>query len=643
MNYRCITNLDELAAYMEGAGIVAFDFETSPIDLYRGEERAALDAHKSQIAGVSLSVSEGTAVYVPLTHRVGKNADAPQDILQYLQHALFESPHIVKVAHNLAFEAMFLYAQGIVVQQPCYDTIAAAQLTLKNKEEFRGLSDSGLKLLATSLFQADMPDFQTVTNGRHFDEMDPQSDEAIHYACADADYTLRLYHRLNTWFDRFLPSHRNLVEQVESPTAVYCGIMKYNGVPMDKDLMLTKQREAEKKISALREDLDAMTGGVDLGANASTAAFKKYLYQELGLPVLKTTEKFQEAADDQALILLHDWCKENKPELQPLFGLVQEYRKWGKLKSTYIDGYLAYINSATGRIHPDLMPLATQTGRFAARHPNLQTCPRKGNDPIGVREFIVASDGSAILSLDFSQIELRVGAFYCRDSKMLETYRTGGDIHAQTTSVIFGVPFAQSIDKTAPDYKERRTIAKNCNFGVFYGLYATGLERTLRFKAGLDITKTQCESIIANLKAGYPGLASWQEQQKRHVTNICYAQTWLGRRRYLYGILSQDWGKRSFAERCALNTPIQGTAADILKLACGRIVGSLNLMPWLKPLLQIHDELVFEVPRDRVDDAVSFIKTCMETQPFPGFDVPIVAEAAAGPNFGELKELEVLS
>ena len=643
MNYRCITQLDELASYMEGAGIVAFDFETSPMEQYRAEERAALDAHKSQIAGISLSVSEGTAVYVPLTHRTGKNADAPQDILQYLRHALFESPHIVKVAHNLAFEAMFLYAQGIVVQAPCYDTIAAAQLTLKNKEEFRGLSDSGLKLLATSLFQADMPDFQTVTKGRHFDEMDPGSDEAIRYACADADYTLRLYHRLNTWFDRFLPSHRNLVEQVESPTAVYCGIMKYNGVPMDRELMLIKQREAEEKITALRTDLDGMTGGVDLGANAATDAFKKYLYQDLGLPVLKTTEKFQEAADDQALILLHDWCKENRPELQALFGLIQEYRKWAKLKSTYIDGYLAHINAATGRIHPDLMPLATQTGRFAARNPNLQTCPRKGNDPIGVRQFIAAPEDSVILSLDFSQIELRVGAFYCRDRKMMETYRTGGDIHAQTTSVIFGIPFAQAIDKNALDYKERRTIAKNCNFGTFYGLYAAGLQRTLRFKAGLDVSKAQCEEIIANLKAGYPGLAAWQEQQKRYVANTCYAQTWLGRRRYLYGILSQDWGKRSFAERCALNTPIQGTAADILKLACGRIVGSLPLRPWIKPLLQIHDELVFEVPKDKVDDAIQFIKACMETQPFPGFDVPIVAEAAVGSNFGELKELEVLS
>lgn len=335
MNYRCITRLDELAAYLEGAKIIAFDFETAPLDAYRGEEWAALDAHKARIAGVSLSVLEGTAVYVPIAHRVGKNAEAPERILQYLKDAVFENTNVIKVAHNLAFEAMFLYAQGIVIQAPCYDTIAASQLTLKNREEFRKLVDSGLKLLATSLFQADMPDFQTVTNGRHFDELDPGSEEAICYACADADYTLRLYHRFNGWFDLYLPRHRDVVERIESPTAVFCGIMKYNGVLMDQETMLVKQREAGDKLNALRMELDALTGGVDLGANAATAAFKHYLYQELMLPVLKTTEKHQDAADDQALILLHDWCREHRPELMRLFTLVQEYRKWGKLKSTY--------------------------------------------------------------------------------------------------------------------------------------------------------------------------------------------------------------------------------------------------------------------------------------------------------------------
>jgi len=223
---------------------------------------------------------------------------------------------------------------------------------------------------------------------------------------------------------------------------------------------------------------------------------------------------------------------------------------------------------------------------------------------------------------------------------MLETYRTGGDIHAQTTSVIFGIPFAQAVDKGAPDYKERRIIAKNCNFGVFYGLFARGLQRQLKFKAGIDNPLETCEDIIRNLKAGYPALARWQEQAKKAATIRQYTQTFLGRRRYLPGIRSQDWGKKSYAERCALNTPIQGTAADILKLALGAIIAGLPNRPWLKPLLQIHDELVFELPAVRLHEAVAFIRSRMEAQPFLEFDVPIVAEAACGPDFGHMAEME---
>lgn len=229
--------------------------------------------------------------------------------------------------------------------------------------------------------------------------------------------------------------------------------------------------------------------------------------------------------------------------------------------------------------------------------------------------MIVAPEGCVLLSLDFSQIELRVGAFYCRDEKMLQTYRNDGDIHAQTTSVIYGIPFEQAVDKNAAHYKERRTIAKNCNFGVFFGLFPRGLQRTLKFKAGLDTPLEDCERIIANLKAGYPQLSTWQDVVKRQAKVRRYSETWLERRRYLPGIASEDWGKKSFAERCAMNTPIQGTAADILKLALARLVVKLPEYPWLRPLLQIHDELVFELPADKVQEAAALIRSCMEASP----------------------------
>ena len=583
MDYSCVTDHGKIKDYLAGAAVVAFDFETSPMEAYRAEGKAALDAHKATITGVSFSVAEGSGIYVPLRHKRGRNIERPEEVMGYLQGAFFENATVIKVAHNLSFEAMFLYALGMVVQAPAYDTIAAAQLTLKSSTAFRNLSDSGLKTLVPQLFGVELPDFQAVTDGRFFDELSPQDAETVQYACADSDFALRLYHLFNDWFDRYLPRHRFLVEQVESPTAVYCGIMRYNGILMDQAAMEAKQAEAKERLAKIREEIAFLIGDVEIGANASTSAFKSYLFNDLGLPVLKTTAKYQEAADDETMILLADWCRENRPELTRLFELVQEYRRWGKIKGTYLDGYLRHVNNATGRIHPDLMSLGTETGRFAARNPNLQNMPRKGSDPIGIRNLLIAPAGYAVMELDYSQVELRVGAFYCRDEKMLETYRNGGDIHAQTTSVIYHISAEQAEDKEAADYKERRSIAKNCNFGCFYGLFPKGLQKTLKFKAGLDTSLKECEQIIANLKSGYAGLSIWQEAVKRQAAARRYSETWLGRRRYLPGITSEDWGKKSFAERCAMNTPIQGTAADIIKLAMGRIIAELPEYPWILP------------------------------------------------------------
>ena len=641
MDYSCVTDHGKIKDYLAGAAVVAFDFETSPMEAYRAEGKAALDAHKATITGVSFSVAEGSGIYVPLRHKRGRNIERPEEVMGYLQGAFFENATVIKVAHNLSFEAMFLYALGMVVQAPAYDTIAAAQLTLKSSTAFRNLSDSGLKTLVPQLFGVELPDFQAVTDGRFFDELSPQDAETVQYACADSDFALRLYHLFNDWFDRYLPRHRFLVEQVESPTAVYCGIMRYNGILMDQAAMEAKQAEAKERLAKIREEIAFLIGDVEIGANASTSAFKSYLFNDLGLPVLKTTAKYQEAADDETMILLADWCRENRPELTRLFELVQEYRRWGKIKGTYLDGYLRHVNNATGRIHPDLMSLGTETGRFAARNPNLQNMPRKGSDPIGIRNLLIAPAGYAVMELDYSQVELRVGAFYCRDEKMLETYRNGGDIHAQTTSVIYHISAEQAEDKEAADYKERRSIAKNCNFGCFYGLFPKGLQKTLKFKAGLDTSLKECEQIIANLKSGYAGLSIWQEAVKRQAAARRYSETWLGRRRYLPGITSEDWGKKSFAERCAMNTPIQGTAADIVKMAMARLLPVLAQYPWILPVLTVHDSLVFYLPEDKVEEAGYLIKGLMEKQPFPEFDVPLVAEAAAGRNYGELADLEV--
>ena len=639
-DYKTIRSIAEIDEYIGNATILAFDFETAATEEYREEEYSALDAHKSDITGISISVAAGTARYIPLRHRVGQNADV-ETVMAYLRSRIFCSRKIMKIAHNLSFEAMFLYKHGIVVQEPVYDTIVASQLTLKSDYEFRELSDSGLKKLVPYLYGVELPTFEEVVAGRFFDELDPDDWNTCRYACADSDWTLQLYHTFNEWFDNNIPRHRFICEEIESPTAVYTGMMKYNGVGVDAALMEKKKQEAEQKIMELREKVLMVVGDVDIGTNCSTAAFKDYLYRTEKLPVLKTTAKFQEAADDQAIQLLKAYCQKARPELVEFFNTVQELRKWTKIKSTYIDGYQKCINTATGKIHPNLMPMGTDTGRFAARNPNLQNMPRKGGDPIGVRQFIVATPGSKFLDFDFSQIELRVGAFYCRDEKMMDTYRSGGDIHAQTTSVIFNIPISEAVDKDNPDYKERRTIAKNVNFGTFYGLFPRGLQQTLKFKAGLDKPVSDCEAIIANLKAGYPALTDWQQATIRAARLNGYSETSFGRRRYLPNINNRaDWGKRSFAERCSMNTPIQGTAAEILKLAMKKLIKELKNRPYIRPILQIHDELLFEVDEGYEAEAIQVIRTAMEAQPFAEFDIPIVAEGEHGYCFGKLKGLE---
>ena len=639
MDYRMVTEPEGIREYIGDAEVVAFDFETAPLAEWRSDPTTALDAHKAEIVGISLSAAPGSGIYIPLRHRDGQNAD-PAQVIPVLRDRIWENPDVIKVAHNMAFESMFLYKHGIILREPVYDTIAAAQMTLKNPWEFRGLGDSGLKKLVPELLGVELPTFSEVTGGRFFDELSSGDPETIRYACADSDYALQLYRKFNGWFDKWLPRHRWIVEHIESPTAVYCGLMKFNGLPVDETAVIRKQGECCARLIDLQAKIRKITGDVEIGANCGTQAFRNYLYQELKLPVLKTTEKNAEAADDQTMQMLAEWCRENRPELVPLFELVQEYRKWGKLKTTYLDGYLKYINPATGRIHPDMFPLVTETGRFSCRNPNCQNMPRKANDPVGIRSFIKAPEGQLLVSCDFSQIELRIGSFYCRDPKMLEIYRTGGDIHAQTTSVIYGIPYEEAADREHPEYKERRTVAKGVNFGLFFGLFPKGLQRQLKYKAGLNPTMKECETILASIRAGYPMLGKWQEETKRKAAERCRTQTFLGRRRYLPGIRSTDWGRKSFAERCALNTPIQGTAADILKLAMGRLIAGLPDRPWLRPLLQIHDELVFEIPEDKLREAVTFIRECMEAQPFPELDVLLAAEASRGPDFGHMKEME---
>ena len=321
-DYKCITTVQGIREYIGDSCIAAFDYETAPDEPYRGEDKAALDPARAHIVGCSFSVAPGTGIYVPVAHRNGTNIEKAE-FMAFLKGFLTDSA-VLKIAHNIAFESAISYAAGIVIQPPVYDTICASQMTLKSAFEFRKLSDSGLKTLARELFDEALPTFETVSGGGNFDELDGHDPETVRYGSADSDYALRLYYKFNEWFDRFLPKHRYIVEEIESPTAVYLGIMKTNGIPVDTRLMAQRREEATAKMEKIKHDIELMIGDVPIGANYSTAAFKKYLYADLKLPVVKTTESNKEAADDATMVMLKEWCDEHRPELSKLFVLVQE-------------------------------------------------------------------------------------------------------------------------------------------------------------------------------------------------------------------------------------------------------------------------------------------------------------------------------
>ena len=633
-DYRMVNTVDEIREYIRNSSVVAFDFETAPDEPYRDEEKAALDPAKSHIVGCSFSIKEGSGVYVPVAHRVGKNIDS-KAFYKFLAEFL-TNKSIIKTAHNIAFEASFAYAKGIVIQAPVYDTICASQMTLKNAYEFRKLNESGLKKLAAELCGEPLPTFIDVTNGKHFDELNSEDKETVRYGAADSDFALRLYHKFNDWFDRFLPKHRYIVEEIESPTAVFVGLMKNNGVPMDIPAMVSAREKAVKTIESLRVQIADIIGNVDIGSNCGTVALRDYFYDELRLPVLKRTDKHAPSMDDEALLLLQENCRRNRPDMVGLFDLIFEYRKWQKLKSTYLDGYIGNVNATTGRIHPDLMQLAADTGRFACRKPNLQNQVSPGQDPIGIRNFITAPDGWTLLEADYSQAEIRLCAYLSQDKVLLDAYRHGADVHAITTSAVFGIPIEEAMDHKNPEYKHRRTVAKGTMFGIMYGIGGAGLSRNLYTNAGIDLTKEQCDTYISGILSKYRGMAAWQKEMKTFAERHMYIETAMGRRRYLPGIRSKVWRDRSTAERMAINTPVQGLGADCLKYAMSLLIGELADKPYIRPILTVHDSIVFLVRDDKTKEAGQMIKRCMETPlPLPEF-MPLAAEISTGKRYGEM-------
>jgi DNA polymerase-1 len=470
-----------------------------------------------------------------------------------------------------------------------------------------------------------------------FAELDPAAPATIAYACADADLALRLYGLENDWFAQHLPAHEILLRELESPVALFTALMEYRGLAVDRQAMEQAETELQQRLDGLRQQLQR--GGsrpVKIGANAATDDFKRYLFEDCGLPVQKTTATGRPSVDGEALDLAIDYCQQYHPLALNYLRDVVAYRGLAKLVKTYLTGLREKINPVTGAIHTQFFPLGTETGRFASRNPNCQNLPGAEMHGVNIRAFLTARPGFTLVALDYSQIELRIGAWYTNDPQMLAVYQQGGDIHGVTTAAVYNISLAEAMDQNHPAYKERRTVAKNINFGIFYGLYPKGLQRILKLKAGLSLNLAASETMIANIHRAYPQLEPWQAQIKQAARYRKTVDTARGRRRCLAGITDEDPNQRSHYERAALNHPIQGTAADILKLAMVRLLPGLAERPFIHPVLTVHDEIVFEVASDQLATAIPWLKATLEAPPFPGFTVPLIAAVATGPSYGTL-------
>nr|WP_320026410.1 DNA polymerase [uncultured Acetobacterium sp.] len=635
-NYWMTTDLQVVADYLGDAVIIAFDFETAPMAGWRENRRAALDPHRGEIVGVSLAVAAGTGVYLPLNHRGFDNADA-EAVFDFLRRRVFENPGVIKIAHNLAFEATFLLARGIALVAPVYDTMAGAQLIYKEDGHFRRLADVGLKTLAWDWLALALPRFVAVVGLGSFADLDPRDQQTINYACSDADLARRLYFLENDWFQANIPAHEDLIKAIESPVALFTARMEYRGFRIDAAGIAAAAAVCQDQLGIYRNDLER--GGsrpVRVGKNAATNDLKAYLFDDLGLPVQKRTDSGKAALDEDAIQQLSAYCRAQGLPAITYLESIGAYRGLAKLYQTYVLGLGEQINPVTGAIHTRLFPLGTATGRFSSAEPNCQNLPAGPAHGIPVRDFFMARPGTILVAVDYSQIELRIGAWFTGDANLLAVYREGGDIHAVTTAAVYGITLAEAGDKGHPEYKARRTVAKNINFGIFYGLYPRGLQDILRVKTGQQLSLEDCQAMIFNLRLAYPGLTPWQEATRQAAHYHETVDTALGRRRALPGINAPEPGLQSHFERAALNHPIQGTAADILKLAMVRLEAGLGERPFIWPLLTVHDEIVFEVETPRLADAIAWITTVMTAAPFPGFDVPLAVEVTVGARYGSL-------
>ncbi len=606
--YECVRDADALQKWINSAyerGWVAVDTETT-----------GLNEMIADLVGISLSIEPGKACYIPLTHREGASDDLfgsdalaegqmPLDEALKLLKPVFEDPSILKIGQNMKYDAKIFARYGVNVA-PIDDTMLMSY-AMHGGEHGHGMDTLSERYLG----HTPIPIKPLLGSGKSaitFDKV--PIDEATAYAAEDADITLRLWQLFKPKLHKVQVT--TVYETLERPLVPVLTEMEMHGIKVDREVLSRMSNAFAQKMAGLEADIHELAGeNFNVG---SPAQLGEILFDKMGLEGGKKgkTGKYSTGAD-----ILEDLATEHE-----LPRRVLDWRQLSKLKSTYTDALQTHINPDTGRVHTSYSITGANTGRLASTDPNLQNIPVRTEEGRRIREAFIAEPGNVMVSLDYSQIELRILAHIADISALKQAFSDGLDIHAMTASEMFDVP----LDEMTPDIRRQ---AKAINFGVIYGISGFGLARNLR------IPRAEAQGFIDRYFERFPGIRRYMDDTIAFAKEHGYVQTLFGRKIHTPEINAKG-PHAGFARRAAINAPIQGTAADVIRRAMVRMPEAINGLP-AKMLLQVHDELLFEVDENAVDQTVSVARSIMEgaSDPAVELDVKLVVDAGQGANWAE--------
>ncbi len=592
--------LDALVADLAAAEVIAFDTETTSTDKIAAE-----------LVGISLSVRPGSGYYIPVGHDQGRQLPL-ESVIEALRPAMTD-PGVPKIAHNMKYDYIMLARYGIRVHPIGFDTMIAEWL------RDPGSRNLGLKKLAWVRLDSEMTEIKDLIGSgkKQITMAQVPIARAAAYAADDAEVVLRLLPLLEA--DVREVHAEKLLREIELPLVPVLADMEMAGIGLDVDFLRGMSDELATRLAELEANVFGAVGE-PFNLN-STQQLSDALFNKLQIPppggTRKTASGFYSTAVDVLEALQDDY---------EVVGWIMTYREVAKLKSTYVDALPGQVNPGSGRVHTSYSQTGSVTGRIASSDPNLQNIPIRTEMGRRIRRAFVADPGNVLLAVDYSQVELRIAAHMSEDAAMIAAFKDGQDIHAATAAAIYNLPLSE-VDRS------QRRHAKAINFGLIYGMSPFGLTRTT------DLTLAEAEDFVEAYFQRFPGVKRYLDGMRRTAAEQGYVETLLGRRRY-FPVLKTGTNavQRARAEREAINAPIQGTAADIMKIAMLAIppaLGKAGLSA--RMLLQVHDELVFECPQEEAEETSALVRRIMESA--FRLKVPLSTEAKAGSDWYEMSPL----